>query len=83
MIYYFNKISGGVAERSKAAVLKTVVPSGYRGFESYLLRHFLAKPKNGEISPFAFGERRIRQRDLARLGVLPGKTTGEADPPER
>ena len=33
-------ISGGVAEWLKAAVLKTVVPFGYRGFESYLLRQF-------------------------------------------
>ena len=34
-----TRVLGGVAERSKALVLKTSVPSRDRGFESLLLRH--------------------------------------------
>ena len=40
-------LTGGLAERSKAAVLKTVVGSPHRGFESLTLRHeTLAKSEN-------------------------------------
>ena len=43
-------LSGGVPERSIGAVSKTVVPFGYRGFESHPLRHlpFLESPALSE-----------------------------------
>ena len=37
-----NNIQGEVTEWSIVAVSKTVVPSGYRGFESHPLRHLEA-----------------------------------------
>ena len=36
---YFAHYVGGMPERSNGAVSKTVVPFGYRGFESHFLRH--------------------------------------------
>ncbi len=38
MVYPLLREAGGMAERLKAAVLKTVVRK-HRGFESYFLRH--------------------------------------------
>lgn len=43
---------GGVAERSKAAVLKTVERK-LRGFESYPLRQFDRKTVQGEVAEWS------------------------------
>ena len=53
--------TGGVAEWSKAAVLKTVERK-FRGFESYLLRHFfyMTNP-TGEMTELAEGARLLSE----------------------
>ncbi len=48
---------GGMAEWSKAAVLKTAFAPGERGFESYSLRH----PYRGEMTESAEGARLLSE----------------------
>ncbi len=73
-------ISGGMADWTKAAVLKTAVGNSHRGFESHSLRLNVSRPGEKPGLFFSLKRRQLGGPSLGKASCFPLKTCQRAGP---